>query len=327
MSEPKKILKMSGLLGKAAAKEQVQPPPELPFAGLPGFASPPPTAGVETPILLPLDLIDRSPYQNRSSPAQAERVEALAAEIRRHGLNNPVIVRPTAGGRFELVSGETRVAAYRLNGDAQIPAFVRPMDDGQSARSLVLDNFHHGDLYDYEIYKGLATLKQVLLEGGKAGSLSEIAELTPWGKSQVHRLMAFAKLPRPALEMLEANPAALGSQAASDLAKLADAGTGEAILTEAVRRTLAGELEQGKAAEWVLAANGRTARSQSGAGEDKPSRQPSTRAVRAITTENGRLICTLERTPKGFNVKGPKGIDWAKLEDELAAWLSAKIGV
>jgi ParB/RepB/Spo0J family partition protein len=324
MSEPRKILKMSGLLGNAApAKDQAPPPPAPPFAalGLPGFAPSPAPAEAEAPVMLPLDLIDRSPYQNRS-PAKAERVETLAAEIRRHGLNNPVIVRPAMGGRYELVSGETRVAAYRLNGETHVPAFVRPMDDGQSARSLVLDNFHHEDLSDYEIYKGLNILRQVLQESGKAGSLAEIAELTPWGKSQVHRLMSFAKLPRAALDALEAQPAELGSQAASELAKLADAGTGDAVLTEAVRRILAGQIEQGKAAEWAAAAASR----QAAPGASKPEQgKPSPRSVRAITTENGRLVCTLERTPKGFSVKGAKGIDWAKLEDELAAWLLSKI--
>ena len=273
---------------------------------------------------MPLDLIDRSPYQIRS-PVKAERVETLASEIRRHGMNNPVIVRPITGGRYELVAGETRVAAYRMNGETHIQAFVRPMDDGQSARSLVLDNFHHGELSDYEIFKGLVVLKQVLLDSGKIGSLSEIAELTPWGKSQIHRLMSFAKLPQLALDSLEVNPSALGSQAASDLSKLIDSGIGEDILTEAIQRILSGELEQGRAVEWILGASEQTSPNKNEIVRDKQSISRSSRAVRAITAENGRLICTIERTPKGFNIKGNKGIDWVKLEDELATWLSSKI--
>lgn len=324
MSESRKILKMSGLLGNVSTKEAVRPPPEQSFPG-PAVFSPPPSADIEAPVPLPLDLVDRSPYQNRS-PAKAERVETLAAELRRHGLNNPIIVRPVMGGRYELVSGETRVAAFRLNGESTIPAFVRPMDDGQSARSLVLDNFHHEDLSDYEIYKGLATLRQVMLDGGKSASLAAIAELTPWGKSQVHRLMGFAKLPAPALAALEDNPSALGSQAAADLAQLADTGVDGEILTEAVRKILAGDLEQGRAAEWVLAAGGRAEADQGATATGKASRQASSRNVRAVTAENGRLVCTLERTPRGFNIKGPKVVDWANLENELAEWLMAKIG-
>jgi ParB family chromosome partitioning protein len=253
-------------------------------------------------------------------------VETLAAELRRHGLNNPIIVRPVVGGRYELVSGETRVAAFRLNGESTIPAFVRAMDDGQSARSLVLDNFHHEDLSDYEMYKGLVTLKQVMQESGKDGSLAKIADLTPWGKSQVHRLMSFAKLPAPALAALETDPSMFGSQAAADLAKLAGAGMSEAILTEAVRKVLAGELEQGKAAEWALAKKSQMDSEPNTITTPAFPRQPLSRTVRAVTAENGRLVCTLERTPKGFSIKGPKGVDWENLEHELAEWLATKIG-
>jgi ParB family chromosome partitioning protein len=325
MSESKKILKMSGLLSNTlAAKNHVQSSLDTPFPGLPIFQPPAPFVEIDTPVAVPLDLIDRSPYQIRS-PVKAERVETLASEIRRHGMNNPVIVRPITGGRYELVAGETRVAAYRINGETHIQAFVRPMDDGQSARSLVLDNFHHGDLSDYEVYKGLVVLKQVLLDGGKIGSLSEIAELTPWGKSQIHRLMSFAKLPQLALESLEVNPSALGSQAASDLSRLIDSGIGEDILTEAIQRILSGELEQGRAAEWILGASEQASPSKNEIVRGKQSPPRSSRAVRAITAENGRLICTIERTPKGFNIKGHKGIDWVKLEDELATWLSSRI--
>ena len=325
MSESKKILKMSGLLNNTlAAKNHVQSSLDTPFAGLPIFQPPASLVEIETPASVPLDLIDRSPYQIRS-PVKAERVETLASEIRRHGMNNPVIVRPITGGRYELVAGETRVAAYRMNGETHIQAFVRPMDDGQSARSLVLDNFHHGELSDYEIFKGLVVLKQVLLDSGKIGSLSEIAELTPWGKSQIHRLMSFAKLPQLALDSLEVNPSALGSQAASDLSKLIDSGIGEDILTEAIQRILSGELEQGRAVEWILGASEQTSPNKNEIVRDKQSISRSSRAVRAITAENGRLICTIERTPKGFNIKGNKGIDWVKLEDELATWLSSKI--
>ena len=326
MSEPKKILKMSGLLSNTiAAKNHVQPSQNIPFEGLPIFQSTIPSIEIETPVAIPLDLIDRSPYQIRST-VKDERVESLANEIRRHGMNNPIIVRPITEGRYELVAGETRVAAYRLNGEKHIQAFVRPMDDGQSARSLVLDNFHHGDLSDYEIYKGLVILKQVLLDGGKSGSLSEIAELTPWGKSQVHRLMSFAKLPDSTLNTLETNPSSLGSQAASDLAKFVDSGISEDIFAEAIQRIISGELEQGRVVEWISEASERTEPNiKETKRTKKKSDKPSSHAVRAITTENGQLICTIERTPKGLNVRSHKGVDWVKLEDELAIWLSSKI--
>jgi len=318
MATKTKVLKMSGLLsGMTTAAAQAKPTSAEFFADLPAAASVTSISDTESPVMLPLDLIDSSPYQNRSR-VPTQRVEILAKEILRHGLNNPIIVRPIPGGRYELVAGENRVAACRLNNETHIPAFVRAMDDSQSAKTLVLDNFHHGDLSDYEIYKGLVILKRVIQESGGAGSLSEVAELTPWGKSHVHRLLSYGKLPPAALDLLEAKPSALGSQAASDLAKLADAGTNESILTDAIQRIIAGALEQGKAAEWALNTVGEPA-------AGKASRQPPPRAIRAITTAGGRLVCTLQRTPKGFAVNGVKGVDWIALENDLAEWLAGRL--
>ena len=97
MSESKKILKMSGLLSNTTADENhVQPSPDSHFANLPIFQTPTSSLEIEIPVAIPLNLIDHSPYQIRSM-TKNERVESLASEIRRHGLNNPVIVRPILG--------------------------------------------------------------------------------------------------------------------------------------------------------------------------------------------------------------------------------------
>ncbi len=150
----KKPYKVSGLLGNTEASEIIQtiePPEHLQIKQEDQWHK---NRGEEQePQVITevaLDLIDRSPHQNRL-PVPVERIEMLALDIKRHGLNNPVILRPMPLGRYELVVGETRVAAYRMNGEKVIPAFIRPMDDSQAAKRLVLDNFHHSDLSDYEI--------------------------------------------------------------------------------------------------------------------------------------------------------------------------------
>ena len=329
----KKVHKVSGLLGGAredeAVQTTIQPPahltlqpalPRTPASDAYGFDETEP----QTVTTVALGLIDRSPRQNRL-PASKARVEALAAEIARHGLNNPVILRPVAGGRYELVAGETRVAAYRMNGEEEIPAFIRPMGDGQAARRLVLDNFHHGDLSDYEIYKGLSVLKMTLEEEGRAGSLAEIAGMTPWEKTHVFRLMSFAKLPPAALELLEKTPSAtLGAKAAAAMAQAAGGEAG--ILAEAVRAVLAGEVEQGRAAEWVaeaVAAKGPDSGTPAAGKADGAGRPP--RSVRAVSVGGGRLACTVERTPRGYTVKAAKGVDLGGIEDELVEWLAGRL--
>jgi hypothetical protein len=205
------------------------------------------------------------------------------------------------------------------------------MGDGESASRLVLDNFYHGELTDYEIYKGLVTLKTALQGAGKAGSLADVAELTPWGKSQVHRLMSFAKLPQAVLDMLEGSPNALGSQAASDLARVAESGEGgRSAVADAARAVLDGEIEQGRAAEWAAArTNVQVPKEETSSGTARKSGAANAgrKAVRGVTAAGGRLICTIERTPKGFTVKAAKGVDMAGIEDDLTEWLAGRLAV
>jgi ParB/RepB/Spo0J family partition protein len=153
-------------------------------------------------VMIGLDAIERSPFQNRVKP-DFETIRALAADIKANGLNNPVLVRPKSEGKYELIAGETRVAAFRMNEELNIPAFVRQMDDGMAACKLVSDNFFHAEMSDWEVFKGLHTVRTTLEREGKALSLEGMAALTPWGKSHVHRLLSFSRLPPVVLQILE----------------------------------------------------------------------------------------------------------------------------
>ncbi len=314
----KRWAKASGLV--AAAGETAPPPPTGIFASglppLPGQANAP-----ESPAMVLLDKIDRSPYQNRVSPAP-EAVAALAADLKANGLNSPVVVRPKADGRYELVVGETRTAAFRLNGEVAIPAFVRTMADGEAARRLVADNFFHAEMSDYEIYQGLVTAKAALEADGLPSGLSDLAALTPWGKSQIHRLMSFGRLPPEALAALagaaSVGPPALRARAAADLAALAESGCPPEVIAQAVREALSGACEPAKAAERAKAI-------MAGAATPRPNK-PAPPSLRAVSAPDGRLAYTLQRMPKGVMIKGVKGEDWDTLIADLLAWLEARMG-
>ena len=214
MGNNKSGLKISGLMGIAGSQPESKkvgfdlPALDLPFHGQV-------SGGIDIPSLIPLDLIVRSPFQNRSR-VDEEEVNLLAENIRHDGLRNPITVRPLPDGHYELVSGETRVEAFRMLAHTEIPAFVRPMGDTEAARGAVLDNFFHRDLEDYEIYKGLKTL----MDCGVASSLGQLASQTPWGKTHVFRFMSFGKLPQTAIDTLEESEGLISAKVAGEFAKL-----------------------------------------------------------------------------------------------------------
>src|SRR5579859_389176 len=73
---------------------------------------------------IPIDSIDPNPYQTRRRISEAA-LEELAESIRASGVVQPVVLRPTANGRFQLVAGERRWHASKRAGKTTIPAVIR----------------------------------------------------------------------------------------------------------------------------------------------------------------------------------------------------------
>jgi ParB family chromosome partitioning protein len=64
----------------------------------------------------------------------------LAVSIKEHGLLHPIIVRPIAGGKYEILAGHNRVEASKLNGEPMIPAIIVNVDDNRAAMIVVETN-------------------------------------------------------------------------------------------------------------------------------------------------------------------------------------------
>lgn len=110
-------------------------------------------------VQLAIDLIDPSPFQPRF-PIQSVTLEGLAASVKQSGVMQPVIVRPGAGGRFELVAGERRWRAAEMAGLPRIPAVVRALSDEESAEWALVENLQREDLDPIERAVALRRLSE-----------------------------------------------------------------------------------------------------------------------------------------------------------------------
>jgi ParB family transcriptional regulator, chromosome partitioning protein len=109
---------------------------------------------------LPLDAIDRNPYQTRSLFDEAQLAE-LRDSIREHGVVQPVVVRPAIeAGRFILVLGERRLRASKMAGKETIPTLVRRLSPQQAAEMTVLENVVREDLNPMEQAEAYRVLSQ-----------------------------------------------------------------------------------------------------------------------------------------------------------------------
>ena len=101
------------------------------------------------PREIPLDQIDRNPFQTRSHVNEDQLAE-LAASIVANGVVQPILVRPIDGGRFQLIAGERRWRASQLAGKATIPAILRQVSDEQAMEITIVENLQRADLNPME---------------------------------------------------------------------------------------------------------------------------------------------------------------------------------
>lgn len=75
-----------------------------------------------------------------------ESLTELAASITEMGVLQPILVRPTDDGTFELIAGERRWRAAQRAGLSTIPAVIRTTDDASSVEQALVENLHRQDL-------------------------------------------------------------------------------------------------------------------------------------------------------------------------------------
>jgi ParB family chromosome partitioning protein len=94
---------------------------------------------------LPIDSIAPNPVQPRTvfDPAA---LDELVFSIKTIGLLQPIVVRKSQSGSYELIAGERRLRASKLAGFKNIPAIIRNTEDANMLRDALLENLHRSNL-------------------------------------------------------------------------------------------------------------------------------------------------------------------------------------
>ncbi len=105
---------------------------------------------VEANLDISLDSIDGNPFQPRTH-FDEQALEELAASIRKLGIVQPLTVRETENGRYQLIAGERRLRAARLAGLTHVPAYIRTADDQAMLELALVENIQREDLDPIEV--------------------------------------------------------------------------------------------------------------------------------------------------------------------------------
>ncbi|MCM0613862.1 ParB/RepB/Spo0J family partition protein [Marinobacter sediminum] len=98
---------------------------------------------------VPIDLIQRGRFQPRRDMDPAA-LQELADSIRQQGVMQPVVIRPIAEGRYELIAGERRWRATQLAELDSIPAIIRDVPDEAAIAMALIENIQRENLNPIE---------------------------------------------------------------------------------------------------------------------------------------------------------------------------------
>ena len=145
---------------------------------------------------LPLDLIRANPDQPRRR-LDEETLANLAESIAEAGVIQPLIVRPLADGRYELIAGERRWRAAREAGLETVPALLRDEDAGHRMQTALIENVAREDLNPVDEARACAALVEEL-----GLSKEELARRLGRTRPAISNLIRLLDLPDDVLDLL-----------------------------------------------------------------------------------------------------------------------------
>jgi ParB family chromosome partitioning protein len=145
---------------------------------------------------VPVNAIAPNPKQPRTR-WDDEALAELAASIREVGILQPIVVRATSGGGYELVAGERRLRAAKLAGLATVPVVLRDSDDSDLLREALIENIHREDLGPIELAEAFRQLLEDL--GLKQ---EDLAERVGVSRSHIANTIRLLQLPLDVQQLL-----------------------------------------------------------------------------------------------------------------------------
>lgn len=156
------------------------------------------------PREISVELIDVNPFQTRMGMDE-EQLGELAASISANGVVQPVLVRPQANGRFQLIAGERRWRASMKAGKKTIPAILRQVSDEQAMEITIVENLQRADLNPMEQARAFERL-------GREFHMTQeqMAQRTGKDRTSVSNFLRLLKLPASVQMLVEKGQLSFG---------------------------------------------------------------------------------------------------------------------
>ena len=146
---------------------------------------------------LKVEQLQSGKYPPRSFMDDAALNE-LASSIKAQGIMQPILVRPVAGGKFEIIAGERRWRAAKLAGLASVPVLVREVADNAALAMALIENIQREDLNPLEQAVGI---QRLVTEFG--ATHDQAADMVGRSRSAVTNLLRLLGLAVPVRDLMQ----------------------------------------------------------------------------------------------------------------------------
>ncbi len=244
---------------------------------------------------LPVDILQRGVYQPRID-MHPDTLEELANSIRAQGVVQPIVVRPVAGNRYEIIAGERRWRAAQMAGLHEIPAVVRDVPDQAAMAMALIENIQREELNPME--EAMA-LHRLIEEFGLTHQ--QTADAVGRSRASVSNLLRLLGLRDEVKRLLENGDLEMGHARAL----LAIEGDQQAMLARQVVGKGLSVRETEKLVKRTI---------EQKAGENKPEKRPDP-DVERLTTELSERIGAKVAIQQGNKGKGKLVIAYNSLDE------------
>jgi ParB family chromosome partitioning protein len=261
-------------------------------------ATPAPEAEGGKPREIPLDQIDQNPFQTRSQVNQDQLAE-LAASIAANGVVQPVLVRPLASGRFQIIAGERRWRASQMAGKTTVPAILRQVSDEQAMEITIVENLQRADLNPIEQARAFERLSREFHM-----TQEQMAQRTGKDRATVANFLRLLKLPSSVQARVESGELTFGHARALLAIEQAEA------MEKAAQRVATLSLSVRQTESYVQGLIDPSRKAKRGAKEPPPADPNVLDAQERLQRALG-----LKVTIEDHNGRGKVIIEYARLED------------
>lgn len=188
-----------------------------------------------------LKLNDIEPNKNQPRKNfDDEALSELAASIEKHGVIQPLLVRPLPGGTYQLVAGERRWRASRMAGLTEVPVVIKELSDADASALALIENLQREDLDPIEEAEGYKYLMDTY-----GVTQEEAAQRVGKSRSAVANLMRLLALPKDVLELVRNKTLSAGH--ARTLLPLEDA----ALISQFAKEVIEKGLSVRETEKWI----------------------------------------------------------------------------